>query len=180
MAEIKSAVEIAMERTQGLRLSAAEKEKIKEEELHSRAHALVNRFLEVDFHFREVEKELAKYAPEQRGLLEEFMLRDFAEALSLERDNELAFQGIQTLAPDRAGPIPRIRELAREYRQKSEEATGKAAEALRAKWANLGISGPALVPKVAGSPEYAEALKAFRPACEERLKALKREIGGAA
>jgi len=37
MAEIKSAIEIAMERTQGLRLSSVEKERLKEEEVHTRA-----------------------------------------------------------------------------------------------------------------------------------------------
>jgi hypothetical protein len=177
MAEIKSAIEIAMERTQGLRLSSAEKEQIREEEFHSRAHALVKRFLEVDLHFREVEKELAKYPLDQRSRLEKIMIRDFAEALSLDRDNEPVFQGIRTLAPDKTGLIPGIQELTQEYRRESEVAKDKTTETLRAKWANLGISGSAVVPKAAESPEFADALKAFRPAYEERLQALKRGIG---
>ena len=178
MAEIKSAIEIAMERTQGLRLSSAEKEKLKEEEFQSRAQALVNRFLEVDLHFREVEKELAKYASEQRLELETIMVRDLAEALSLERDNDLVFQGVEILAPEKGGAIPKIKELTKEYQKEKEGAHWKTAEILRAKWKNLGISGSAVVPKVAGSPEYADALKAFRPPYEERLQALKREIRG--
>ncbi len=40
MAEIKSAIELAMERTKGLRLSQGEKEKLKEEEIQSKAHGL--------------------------------------------------------------------------------------------------------------------------------------------
>ena len=176
MAEIKSAIEIAMERTQGLRLSSEEKEKLKEEELQSRGHALVNRFLEVDLHFREVEKELARFSSEQRSQLEQIMLRDLAAALNLDRDNGLIFQGIQILAPDKTEAIPRIKELAKEYQEKSAEARRKTAEVLRTKWANLGISGSAVVPKVAESAEYADALKAFRPPYEARLQALKDQI----
>ena len=176
MAEIKSAIEIAMERTQGLRLSSAEKERLKEEEVHTRAHALVNRFLEVDLHFREVEKELGKCPAELRRQLEKIMVRDLAEALDLDRDNGLVFQGIQILAPDKTGAIPKIKELAKEYQEQSAEARRTTAEILRAKWSNLGISGSAVVPKVAESSEYAAALKAFRSSYEARLQVLKDQI----
>jgi len=177
MAEIKSAIEIAMERTQGLRLSSAEKEKLKEGEFQSRAHTLVNRFLEVDLHFREVEKELAKYSAAQRSQLEKIMIRDLAAALDLDRDNELIFQGIGILAPEKTGKIPKVKELSKDYQEKKKEAQGKMAEVLRTKWANLGISGSAVAPKVAESPEYAEALKAFRPSYDAKLQTLKNEIG---
>ena len=39
----------------------------------------MNRFLEVDLHFREVEKELAKYPSERRIQLEKIMIQDLAE-----------------------------------------------------------------------------------------------------
>jgi hypothetical protein len=176
MTEIKSAIEIAMERTRGLRLSSEEKEKLREEEFQSRAHALVNRFLEVDLHFREVERELAKYPSEQRIQLEKIMIRDLAEALNLDRDNELIFQGIEILALKKKGAVPKIKELTQGYQQQKEAARQKTAEVLRAKWQSLGISGSAVVPKVAESPEWADALKAFRPSYEARMQALKKEI----
>ena len=74
MAEIKSAIELAMEKTKGMHLSREEKEKLKEEELHSRAQGLVNRFLEVDFNLKEVQKDLAKYEPGQREHMEKLTL----------------------------------------------------------------------------------------------------------
>jgi hypothetical protein len=74
VAEIKSAVELAMEKTKGMHLSREEKEKIKEEELHAKAQSLVNRFLEVDFHLKEVEKDLGKHHPEQREHLEKLII----------------------------------------------------------------------------------------------------------
>ena len=176
MAEIKSAIEIAMEKTRGLRLSPEEEEKLREEEIRSKAHALVNRFLEVDLHFREVEKELAKYPSGQRIRLEKIMIQDLAEALDLDRDNELIFQGIEILAPEKEGAVPKIKQLTQGYQQQKEAARQKTAEALRAKWQSLGISGLAVVPKVAESPEWAGTLKAFRPSYEARMQSLKKEI----
>ncbi len=176
MAEIKSAIEIAMERTRGLRLSAEEKDKLKEEEFESRAHTLVNRFLGVDLHFREVAKELEKYSSAQRARLEKIMIQDLAAALSLERDNEPVFQGIEILAPEKKGVAAEVKELIGRYRREKEEALRKTADLLRVRWESLGVSGSAVVPKAAESPEFAEAQKVFRPAYEARLQALKDQI----
>jgi hypothetical protein len=176
MAEIKSAVEIAMERTKGLRLSPVEKEKLKEEEFQSRARALVNRFLEVDLPFREAEKELGKYEPDERARLEKLMVRALAEALDLDHDNEAAFQGIETLAPEKRETVPRLRDLARAYRRKKDEILEESAEILRKKWAARGLSGSALLPKAGDSADFAGALKEVRPSFETRFEALKKEI----
>jgi hypothetical protein len=88
----------------------------------------------------------------------------------------LIFQGIEILAPEKKEAIPKIRELSKEYQQEKDSAYQRTAEALRAKWQSLGISGSAVVPKVAESSEWEVTLKALRPAYEARLQALKNEI----
>ena len=108
MAEIKSAVELAMERTKGLRLSHEEMEKIKEEEVQSKAVGLVNRFLEVDFHLRDVEKELAKFDPQQRKHLEQLFLHHLIEAMNLDRDNDLILQGLEAFLPTSGWTVKKI------------------------------------------------------------------------
>jgi hypothetical protein len=121
MAEIKSAVELAMERTKGLRLSHEEMEKIKEEELQAKAVGLVNRFLEVDFHLREVERELAKFDPQQRRQLERLFLQNLIEAMNLDRDNALILQGLETLLPASAWTIKKIKDLIQKYLEKKQD-----------------------------------------------------------
>lgn len=176
MAEIKSAIEIAMEKTKTLRLSSEEKEKIKEEELQSKAHALANRFLAVDLHFREVEKELAKYSSAQRDQLEKIMLADLVETLDLDRDDDLIFAGIEILSPETKKTILKAKELMGEYQKEKAAEQRKTEEVLRSKLAALGISGPAVLPKAEGSREWAEALSAFRTSFENRLRPLKEEM----
>jgi hypothetical protein len=176
MAEIKSAVELAMERTKGLRLSHEEKEKIKEEEIQSRAVNLVNRYLEVDFHLREVEKELAKVDPSQRQQFEKLFLQNLVEALNLDRDNDLILQGLETFRPASAGTVKKIKDLIHKYQTRKKDEFRKTEADLSAKLERLGIGGSAVHPRVEASPEWEEAVAGFKPGFEEELKKLKKGI----
>jgi hypothetical protein len=176
MAEIKSAVELAMERTKGLRLSHEEMEKMKEEEIQGKAVSLVNRYLEVDFHLREVKKELAKFDPQQRKHLERLFLQTLIDAMNLERDNALILQGLETLLPASAWTIKKIKDLIQKYQEKKKDELRKTETGLLAKLESLGISGSAVHPKAEGSPEWEQAVAGFKPGFEEELKKLKKGI----
>ena len=176
MAEIKSAVELAMEKTKGMQLSREEKEKIKEEELHSRAQGLVNRFLEVDFHLKEVEKDLAKFNPDQREHVEKLMLHYLCEAIQLDRDNDLIFQGVEAFHKESKTTIKKIRELMEGYRQRQEKEYKQAEKLLLKKWERQGISGSAVQPKVEGSPEWQEAVDKFKQPFDDQLHILKKQL----
>ena len=176
MAEIKSAVELAMERTKGLRLSHEEKEKLKEEEIQSKAHSLVNRYLEVDFHLREVEKELTKVDPLQRQYLEKLFLQYLTEAIGLDRDNDLIFQGIESYRGGSKNSIQKMKDLIQNYLAKKNREYSKAEKDLLTGLERLGISGSAVQPKVEGSPEWEGALAKFKPAFEEELHLLRKGI----
>jgi hypothetical protein len=176
MGEIKSAIELAMEKTKGLQLSSEEKEKLKEEELHSKAHSLVNRFLVVDFHLKEVEKELAKYHPDQREHLERLILSYLCEAIQLDRDNDLIFQGIEAFQKESKKTIKKIRELMEDYRQRKEKEDKQTKKNLLKKLERQGISGSAVQPKIEGSKEWEESLAKFKPPFEGQLHALKKEL----
>jgi mRNA-degrading endonuclease RelE of RelBE toxin-antitoxin system len=176
MAEIKSAIELAMERTKGIRLSHEEMEKVKEEEIQSKAVGWVNRFLQVDFHLREVEKELAKFDPQQRKHLEQLFLQNLIEAMNLDRDNALILQGLETFLPTSARAVKKIKDLLQKYQEKKGDELRKTETELLARLERLGISGSAVHPKSEGSPEWERAVAGFKPGFEEELKKLKKGI----
>jgi hypothetical protein len=176
MAEIKSAVELAMEKTKDLQLSQDEMNKIKEEEMKSKAQGLVNRFLEVDFHRKEVEKELSKFTPEEQKELAKLLLYHLSEAIHLDRDNDLIFQGIETIRKESKGLNSQIRQLIEKYRRQKEKAYQETGKNLLAAWAKQGISGSAVQAKVEGSPEWETALSRFKPAFAEQLRVLQEEL----
>jgi hypothetical protein len=176
MAEIKSAIELAMERTKGLRLSQEEMEKLKEEEIQSKAHGLVNRYLEVDFHLREVERELDRFDSAERQHLEKLFIQYLSEAIDLDRDNDLIFQGFESFRVGSKGSIQKMKDLIQSYQERKGKEYSKTEKDLLSKFERLGISGSAVQPKVEGSPEWEEALSKFKPAFEENLQSLKEKI----
>ena len=176
MGEIKSAVELAMERTKGLRLSPEEMFKLKEDEIQAKAHSLVNRYLEVDFHPREVERELARVEPAQREILEKLFVQYLSEAIGLDRDNDLIFQGIETFREGSKRSLQKMRDLIQKYQERKDREYLKTEKDLLAGLERMGISGSAVQPKVEGSPEWEEALAKFKPAFEEELQTLKKGI----
>ena len=176
MAEIKSAIELAMERTKGLRLSQKEMKKLKEEEIQSKAHGLVNRYLEVDFHLREVERELDRFDSAERQYLEKLFIQYLAEAIDLDRDNDLIFQGFESFRVGSKGSIQKMKDLIQSYQEEKDREYSKIEKDLLSKFERLRISGSAVQPKVEGSPEWEEALSKFKPAFEEDLQSLKEKI----
>jgi hypothetical protein len=177
VAEIKSSIELAMEKTRELHLSREEKEKLQEEELHSKAHILVNRFLEVDFHLKEVEKELSKCDPRQREQLEKLVLQYLTEAIQLDRDNDLIFQGIESFQEKSKSIIEKMRELIEVYRKRKQKDYQKTGRDLLTELERQGISGSAVQPKIEGSREWEEAIAKLRPTFEAQLHGLKKELG---
>ncbi len=176
MAEIKSAIEIALERTKNMIPSPAEKEKLREEEDSSKALALVNRYLHVDLHFKDVEKELARMDDADRKVIEKLMIRHLAEAMRLEEEDELVFEGIATLRPEAKGVVSKIRVLQGKYKEQRREEYERVGDALKKTLEQKGISGSAVQPKVEGSPDWKDALARFRPAFEEQLASYRKEL----
>lgn len=176
MGEIKSSIELAMERTARIKLSQEEREKLRADEVHSKAKGLVNRFLEVDLHLREIEKELSKYDPDHRKELERLMFRLLSEALQLDRDNSLILEGLEKLKPESHKTTAQIRDLVSAYHKRREQELGKVTEGHRLRLKQMGISGSAVVPKVPESPEWKTAEASFKPDFEKRLQNLLAEL----
>jgi hypothetical protein len=170
MAEIKSAIELAMEKTAGFHLSREEKEKLRDEEVQGKAQGFILRFLEGDLHFPEVEKELAKYAPEERARLEQLMIQALIQAIHLDAENDLIFQGLERLHPESGRGIKKIRTLTKDYQRRRKQESEKIQADLRLQLERQGISGSAVLPKAEGSPELESLLAAMKPPFEKQLR----------
>jgi hypothetical protein len=176
MGEIKSAIELAMERTNSLHLSREEKEKLKEEEVKSKAQGLCNRFLAGDFHSRELERELISYPPEQRAQVEKSLFHCLTEAIQMDQDNEGIFHGIEILSQASMSLTQKVRGLLKDYQERRRKEYQKIEKILLGKWADLGISGSAVKVKVEGSPEWEEALTRFPLPFRQQLSQIQDEL----
>jgi hypothetical protein len=179
MGEIKSTLELAMERTRKLAITQEEKEEIKRLEILKKATGLCHRYMEGRVPLHEILREIERMTDQEKSKVKKVLLSQWVEALSLESDYERLFDGIESL---RGMKVSGLREkfqlLVSEYqveRKKTEQDIERQAiEELKTE----GIFGTAVVPRLEGNPKWRECTQAmnalFRKRVEEVKEALER------
>jgi hypothetical protein len=155
MAEIKSTLDIIMEKTKGLSLSAEEKEALKREETAKKIRVWVRRFLDDEATLEGVRRELKEVLEDKTA--GSLLRAELVAYLHPEGDNGKVFQMMKELLNLRTEPLEEkiaafLKDLIamRVVRLKH----------LEEKLARSGISGSAVLPNVAGDPEWESFYKA--------------------
>ncbi|MBI5585028.1 MAG: hypothetical protein HY892_14545 [Deltaproteobacteria bacterium] len=168
MGEIKSTLDLIMEKTRGLALSEEEKKKLKGQEWLGKARGWAQRYLDGMIGPQDLKTGIAALGePEEAGNL---LKQELVEAINPEGDNEKRWEALEILWGLSRAPYVRIIE---QFRSGLAEAERRRAEALAGLLSEKGISGTAVVPNLQGDPEW---LAHYGPAvqdCREALMALK-------
>ncbi len=151
MGEIKSTLELAMERTKKFAISEKEKESIKQKEIMQKATRLFHRYREAQLSLNDILKEIDKMEKKTAITVKKLLLSQWIDALSLNDDVERIFKGTESL---KGRSIDEIRQkfdhLLAQYQGEKEklkeEAKVQFTEALR----KDGIYGNAVEPKLEG------------------------------
>ena len=161
MGEIKSTLDIIMEKTKGLTLSAEEKEALKREEGAKKIRVWVGRFLDDKATLEDVRRELTEFLKDKTagGLLR----AELVAYLHPEGDNGKVFRMMKELLNLRTEPLEKKIDS---YLKELISMRVASLKDLEAKLAGSGISGSAVLPNVAGDPEwesfYKKSLEEFR------------------
>ncbi len=97
MGEIKSTLELAMERTEKVTISEKEKEEIKQKEVLQKATSLFHRYREGRLSLNEILKQIERMEKKTATTVKELLLSQWIDALSLDDDDERILKGIETL-----------------------------------------------------------------------------------
>jgi len=178
MGEIKSSIELAMERTKDLHLSPAEKEKLQQEETLNKLNGMVRRYQEGGLSLRDLEDELKNQPEETRDNLTRFAVQALIDGIQLAQDNQRRFDAITALKKGGmdAEIRKRIDDLPRESQKALEEGLHSIESLLREKLAGIGIRGNALIPNTEGSTEWQEFQRRTGSKFERELNELKEKI----
>ncbi len=178
---IKSALEIAMEKAQGLgALSDEEKVRLRSGELDSAAEALAQRYLN-GAPLSEIETDLAKRGEQELPAVRDRLLRRLLDAIELSPDsgNDRVLTAVEHISGD-PGPAQAIRSLLQEHDQALEshrlENAGALEEAKRRELEGKGISGSAVEPAIETSPDRVQARQSLDSGFEQRLQDIKRQL----
>lgn len=151
MAEIKSTLDLVMERTRGLSLSDKEKKEMKTRELSGKVRALLERFINEYMGLKWLETELNSLGMETDPKIREALKTEIVERLSPNGDSDKLLEALEGVAGVRADVY---RGIIADYERSMAERKLNLSEKIHADLAVQGISGPAVLPNIAADPAW--------------------------
>ncbi len=177
MAEIKSAFELAMERSQKIVISDEEREKFKQKEILQKAMSLFHRYREGLISLNEILKEIERMEGGTKALVKERLLSQWVDALSLDDDQERLLMGIESLKGQSLGEVrEKFHHILTQYRQEREKAKDRIGAHLTEALRKEGIYGSAVDPRVEGNGGFKEGLKAIDDNFKQKINAVKEAL----
>ena len=153
MVEIKSTLELAMERTKKIGISEKEKEEIKRKEIGQRVNVLSHRYREGNLPLNEILREMEKMDQKTQTIVKEALASQWIDALSLKDEDERLLKGIESLKHRSADQLKeKHRQLLSQYRREKEKVKEKVRAQLTEASKREGIYGSAVELNIEANP----------------------------
>jgi len=151
MAEIKSTLELAMERTKRLAISNEEKREIKRKEITQRATSFSSRYIDEHLSVSDILKEIERMEERTAIEVKKLLLSQWIGALSLNGENERLLKGIGSLKDQHRGVDDlkqRLFCLVSQYQREKEDVEKEVSIRVIGALKREGIYGSAVVPHI--------------------------------
>jgi hypothetical protein len=174
MAEIKSSIELAMERTKGLTFSDEERHRVEEDKDRRAAHGLLSQYLRGEVSLAE----LTRKKDSSSVAFREALMREMVVGLRLGREEfSRGLDALEQWQGRQSRPLlNRIRDLSMQFGQSLQKRRRKVKADLWEDLARRGLEGSAVEPNVEGSTQWRDLVEAlareFDPRIEEIRSAL--------
>ena len=179
MGEIKSTLELAMERTKKFTLSDKDKEEIKQKEVLQKASSLFHRYRNGHLSLNEVRKEVEKMEGKAATEVKESLLSQWIDALSLNDDDEKTLKGIESLKQQGIDEIKeKFHHLLSQYQEEKEKVKEKTRGQLSDSLKREGIYGSAVEPNLEKSDPWNKESEKLDLSFKAKLEEIKEQLRG--
>ena len=177
MAEIKSTLELALERTKKMAISEKEKGEIRQKKLLEKAKGLFHRYREGHAPLSELQKEIERMDEKTSVAVKEFLLSQWIDALSLKDEDARLIKGIEWLKNGRLEEtLQRFRQLCSQYQREMEKIRQETRTQLVEALKREGIAGSAIEPNVVGNLLWKEAVEKLDHLYGEKLEEIRKQL----
>ena len=174
MAEIKSALELAMEKSKKYVISDEERDRIREKEILQKAMGLFHRYKEGHLSQSEMMREIEKMDKKMRERVKEVLLLQSVDTLSLEEDAERLFSVFESIKGRSLNDVKEeFQNLRSIYQNEIEEARQKLSLQLVEALKDEGIDGDAVEPNMEGSEDWKGRVEEVNRSHREKLNEIK-------
>ena len=166
MGEIRSTMDIIMEKAKGLTVSDEEKRQFKEQEMTGKIRGLVQRCLDGVLTMARFRVEMSDIQEKDKDMADRLLREEVLTSIEPGKGHEIALAILtEILGMDTGGITERLRAFSRQI----EEWRSSREELLMERLENRGISGSAVMPNSDADPEWQGFLA-------NRLKTLRKEL----
>ncbi len=163
MAEIKSTLEIIMEKSKNLTLTEEEKEKIKKKEISDKLAGAFNKYLDGVIDLEGLVALLEEGSEKERRWAREALIENMLRHISIEDENEKLLAALDHVFPDTS----RVREAFEKFRKDLLRQREAHARRFRDELASRGISGGAVIPNLKAYSPWIDALEKLEHSFKE-------------
>ncbi len=175
--EIKSSIELAMERTKKFAISEREREEIKQREVLQKATGFFHRYLEGELSLSDIQKQIGRMEEKAAAQAREYLLSQWIDALSLDDEGEKILKGIESLEQrniDKAKQ--KFHSLLSEYGEEKEKAKEMVKAERREILRTAGIYGTAVEPNLEEDELWRKENEKLDHAHKRTLDEIKEEL----
>ena len=177
MAEIKSTLDLVMEKTKHLSLSAEEKAEMKLQEGLMKVPGYVERILDRTLSPEELRRTIETLEQENRTRIHMEVALQMSQALDLSSKTDPLIAALELLAePAWTKLLDQIRNCRSDYRQAKDAAGQSARNRILTRLADSGIRGSAVVAKLESDASWRAEDRELRQSCEKQLVELRETL----
>lgn len=173
MGEIRSTLDIIMEKTKGLSMTDEEKGEFKKQEAKGKVKGLIQKFFDGILNLDRLKIETAALAEGDPRMINQLVAEETIKNIRLGENNDAGLKILKSVAGVDTKPIQEILSDS-EGKLEGEKASHEAA--LREAFQKKGISGSAVIPNINALPEWNDRLLKMKEEFEEKIKRLIGEV----
>ncbi|MGQ9857600.1 MAG: hypothetical protein ACUVS3_02805 [Thermodesulfobacteriota bacterium] len=174
MAEIKSSIELAMERTKGLTFTEQERRELEQARQQRTAQILVSQYLRGEVDLQELDRK-GKNSP---GVTPRALAKALVEALDLGQETlPRALEALEHwMGKDQKATVQRLKDLVLQWSQALQKKKRKLKARLREELARRGVEGSAVEPNVEGSPAWESSMAELKREFSSKLEDIQQSL----
>jgi hypothetical protein len=166
MGEIRSTLDIIMEKTKGLTMSEEEKRAFKEEEMTGKIKGLMQKFLDGVLDMERLKIQVVALAEKDEDMVKLMIREESVPRIRIGEDNERVLRILQEVA---GLDTMSIRTALKDFKARLEKEKGVREKELIKNLEKKGISGSAVMPNINADPEWSRYVSELRNEFQERL-----------
>ena len=166
MGEIRSTLDIIMEKTKDLKISDEEKEAFKEQEMTGKIKGLIQKFLDGIIDMEQLRGEVSGLVEKGGDMVKRLIREESVSRIELEGNNEPLFRLLEEIT---GSEVDSLREVLKAFEKRLEREKGTREQGFKKRLEKQGISGSAVLPNINADPEWSRYVSEVKEEFQERL-----------